>query len=177
MIKLNLGCGIRQIPHYINIDADSRCNPDKTEDVCLLPSFEVNTVDVIYCSHVLEHFPKKEISNILQRWYNLLKKGGILRVAVPDLDKVFRHYIYYNDLSKLMAFLYGSQEDDYQFHKMGWNFETLKAALSEVGFSSIKLFDWRNLEHYYIDDHSQGYLPHMDKENGVLMSLNVEAIK
>jgi hypothetical protein len=27
------------------------------------------------------------------------------------------------------------------------------------------------------DDHSQAYLPHMDKENGTLISLNIEAVK
>ena len=29
----------------------------------------------------------------------------------------------------------------------------------------------------YIDDYSQSYYPHMDKEDGKLMSLNVEAVK
>jgi len=28
-----------------------------------------------------------------------------------------------------------------------------------------------------MDDHSQAYLPHMDKENGILISLNIEATK
>jgi len=28
-----------------------------------------------------------------------------------------------------------------------------------------------------IDDHSKAYFPHMDKENGKLLSLNIEAIK
>jgi hypothetical protein len=27
------------------------------------------------------------------------------------------------------------------------------------------------------DDHSQAYIPHMDKENGTLISLNIETIK
>ena len=177
MIKLNLGCGHRQIPHYINIDLDPSCNPDKVEDVCVLNSFKPNTVDLIYCSHVLEHFPIKQVRNILNRWNEVLKVGGILRIGVPDLDMVFRHYIYYKDMPKLMAFLYGSQEDEYQFHKSGWNFESLGSVLKGVGFSNITRFDWRTLEHAYIDDHSQGYLPHMDKESGILMSLNIEATK
>ena len=33
------------------------------------------------------------------------------------------------------------------------------------------------LKHSDIDDYSQAYIPHMDKDNGTLMSLNVEAIK
>ena len=41
----------------------------------------------------------------------------------------------------------------------------------------MKRYDLRDTEHADIDDCSQAYLPHMDKENGVLMSLNVEATK
>jgi hypothetical protein len=46
-----------------------------------------------------------------------------------------------------------------------------------VGFKEVYLWDWRETEHSHIDDFSQAYLPHMDKENGVLMSLNIEAKK
>ena len=53
----------------------------------------------------------------------------------------------------------------------------LTKVLSEIGFSSVKEYDWRETEHSDIDDFSQAYLPHMDKENGMMMSLNLEAIK
>lgn len=33
---------------------------------------------------------------------------------------------------------------------------------------------WKNTEHSQFDDYSQSYIPHMDKINGTLMSLNVE---
>ena len=41
----------------------------------------------------------------------------------------------------------------------------------------IMRYNWRETEHFHIDDYSQTYFPHMDKESGKLMSLNVEAIK
>ena len=41
----------------------------------------------------------------------------------------------------------------------------------------IKKYNWRKTEHSMFDDHSQAYLPHMDKENGILISLNVECVK
>ena len=53
----------------------------------------------------------------------------------------------------------------------------LKEDLQKAGFKSVKKYDWRNTEHFYVDDYSQTYYPHMDKENGKLMSLNVEATK
>jgi len=177
MIKLNLGCGTKHIPNYVNIDADQICNPDKIEDVCTLPSFKPNTVDLIYCAHLLEHFPRNQTIEILKRWYKILKPGGILRCSVPNLDIIFRHYLLYKDLEKLMSLIYGSQQNEYQFHKAGWTFETLKPILMGVGFFNVKIFNWQNLEHSHVDDYSQAYLPHMQKETGILMSLNVEAVK
>ena len=53
----------------------------------------------------------------------------------------------------------------------------LKKILEEVGFKNIKRYDWKNTIHKHYDDYSQAYIPHMDKENGILMSLNVEAVK
>jgi hypothetical protein len=49
--------------------------------------------------------------------------------------------------------------------------------LLQAGFSEVRRWDWRNTEHSEVDDYSQAHLPHMDKENGRLMSLNLEAIK
>jgi len=53
----------------------------------------------------------------------------------------------------------------------------LKNDLETVGFASIVPWEWRNVEHSSIDDYSQSYLPHMDKENGRLMTLNITAEK
>ena len=53
----------------------------------------------------------------------------------------------------------------------------MKEDLNLVGFKDIKRYDWRLTEHSNVDDFSQAYLPHMEKSNGKLMSLNVEAIK
>ena len=49
--------------------------------------------------------------------------------------------------------------------------------LLKSGFHSVEKWDWKSTDHYKYDDFSQAYLPHMDKANGVLMSLNVECVK
>ncbi len=51
------------------------------------------------------------------------------------------------------------------------------ALLTKTQFYDIQEWDWRSVEHGKIDDYSQAYLPHMDKENGTLISLNVECVK
>jgi hypothetical protein len=49
--------------------------------------------------------------------------------------------------------------------------------LNSVGFVDVRRYDWRDTEHAHVDDYSQAYVPHMDKENGILISLNVECRK
>ena len=63
------------------------------------------------------------------------------------------------------------------YHKTVWNFTLLSEFLESNGFSNVRRYDWRKTIHKDYDDHSQAYYPHMDKENGILISLNVEATK
>lgn len=61
-------------------------------------------------------------------------------------------------------------------HKTVYDMKDLCKVLEKNGFSDVKRYQWQNTPpHDKIDDHSQAYYPHMDKENGVLISLNVEA--
>jgi hypothetical protein len=49
--------------------------------------------------------------------------------------------------------------------------------LKKAGYKNIKRWDWRKVDHGKFDDHSQAYIPHMDKKNGVMISLNIQAQK
>jgi hypothetical protein len=53
----------------------------------------------------------------------------------------------------------------------------LKEDLEAAGFVGVRRYDWRKTEHADIDDYSRAYYPHMDFDNGFLLSLNVEADK
>jgi predicted SAM-dependent methyltransferase len=55
------------------------------------------------------------------------------------------------------------------------DFAALKTQLGQVGFCEVRRYDRRETERAHIDDFAQAaYIPHMDKEHGVLISLNVE---
>jgi hypothetical protein len=77
----------------------------------------------------------------------------------------------------LRGFLYGGQTYEQNYHYCAWDFDTLSEDLKKLGFKNIYSYDWVATEHANMDDYSQAYLPHMDKVNGKLMSLNIEAIK
>ena len=61
--------------------------------------------------------------------------------------------------------------------KTTYDFDSLENILISCGFRDCRIYDWRETEHSHFDDHSQAYIPHMDKDNGVLISLNVECNK
>jgi len=183
MIKLNLGCGDRKLHGFVNVDARDDLNPDVVWDVTRIHE-KFYDVDLIYACHVLEHFPTQPFEyqprtwkDVLESWHAALKEGGVLRLSVPDIKAACEYYILTNDFEAVRAFFYGGQKYDFDFHYQGWSHDTLEKALLEIGFKEIRLYDWRKTEHFYVDDYSQAYLPHMDKTNGKLMSLNIEAIK
>jgi hypothetical protein len=176
-MKLHLGCGEKILDGYTNVDIRSNLKCDVIDDVKFLNKFENDTITEIYASHVLEHFSRHEYMTVLTRWYDVLSNGGILKISVPDIEKVMLMYNSGTKLKTLWGLMYGGQTYDENFHYVGFDYYTLKEDLEKIGFIDIKLWDWRKTSHSNIDDYSQCYIPHMDKENGVLMSLNIMATK
>ncbi len=175
-MKLHLGCGLKMLKGFVNIDAIPR-EGVVVDDVKSLSSFEADSVDLIYASHVLEHVYRHERLGVLKRWYEILKPEGILRVAVPDFENVVRLYNDGVSLETLIGFLYGGQNYKFNFHYYCWDFQSLERDMVHSGFFDVVRYEWRDTEHAEVDDYSQAYWPHMEKDTGILMSLNVEAKK
>ena len=79
-------------------------------------------------------------------------------------------------LEDVRGLMIGGQRDQYDYHGNVFDEADLTRMLMEAGFTSSRRWDWRTTEHAHIDDYSQAYLPHMDKENGTLVSLNMEGV-
>lgn len=177
-MKLHLGCGNKILKEFVNVDIIDNGLVDVVDDVSLLEKFKNESADMIYACHVLEHFKRKEYFKVLSRWTEVLKPGGILRISVPDFEKVVKVYLEGKfPIENLLGLLHGGQTYLYNFHYMSFDYKLLEKDLKILGFKDIKIWDWKDTEHYSIDDFSQAYLPHMDKENGELMSLNIQGIK
>jgi len=119
MKKINLGCGPSGINGWINYDwgllpflnkfnllkfAVKLGLIDKSY-LTKWPKFELvdirkrlpvddSIINYIYCSHVLEHFERWEAKNILMesKRKRVLKKGGVIRIVLPDIDKLIQKY-------------------------------------------------------------------------------------
>ena len=177
MLKLHLGCGNAHIDGYVNIDIRYLPSVDKVDNIRFLRSYAPNSVDVIYASHVLEHVGRWEYTAVLKRWFELLKPNGVLRVCVPDFEEIAKYYLRTRRIRDISGMLYAGQDYEENNHFWCWDFDQLSKELQEVGFSAVHRYNWRDTEHADLDDFSQSYLPHLDKENGILLSLNVEATK
>jgi predicted SAM-dependent methyltransferase len=180
-MKLHLGCGARHIPglEWIHIDLADYPHIDYRESFDRLPLIPSTSVDLIYCCHALTYFHHEEIPSILKEWKRVLKPKGVLRLSVPEFPTLVEvWYASEYDITKVRGPILGYWKvggtDQYITYKTLFDYYTLKRVLAQAGFINIKRWDWRKTEHSHIDDYSQAYYPHMDKANGILISLNLE---
>ena len=195
-VKLHLGCGEKDFGEdWIHIDGGDFPH-SHSHDVTQLP-FEDNSVDLIYASHLLEYFDREEAVEVLSEWRRVLRyppggPGGVLRLAVPDFETMVILYLWKKEykLESFLGPLYGKinmetvhmednrfKESKTVYHKTTYDLDSLEELLKSVGMENIHKYSWRETEHSEFDDHSQAFLPHMDKEKGILISLNVECTK
>ena len=93
-LKLNLGCGEKRIPGYINVDKYGK--PDIKHDLEHFPwPWETNSVTEILLIHVLEHLGREvEIYfGIFKEMYRVCNHEAKIRIVVPH----FRHNFFYDD--------------------------------------------------------------------------------
>jgi predicted SAM-dependent methyltransferase len=176
--QLHLGCGNTHIPEWCNIDVIKTGSTDLVLDIRTLTGIPNNCADKIYSCHVLEHFAHEEIRGILNRWRDVLKPGGEIRISVPDLDAITN--IYQNNMKHFnvpgnqpwIALIYGGQKDQYDFHKTGFNFCWLRYLLESSGFIDIERYP--NNPHFIqgVIDNSLATEPF-----GEYISLNIMARK
>jgi len=181
-MKLHLGCGKRFLDGFIHVDLADYEHIDIKTNVDNLSIIKNETVDEIYASHVLEYFDRDEVVEVLNEWRRVLVKNGILRIAVPDFEQLLKIYNQTSRLSDILGPMYGKWElsaSNHIYHKTVYDFKSICKLLEENSFKEIKKWDWKKVfaQNDNYDDHSQAYFPHMDKENGILVSLNIECKK
>ncbi|MFA5423837.1 MAG: methyltransferase domain-containing protein, partial [Phycisphaerae bacterium] len=126
MLKLNLGSGSQELKDYINLDIK------KGNAIFPLSDYQTGTVDEVRASHILEHFPQAKIKDVLREWVRVLKPGGILKIAVPDFDKLANDYLH-KVPQDYPGYIMGGQIDANDFHRSIFNKETLWELMESVG--------------------------------------------
>lgn len=126
-----------------------------------------NSVDYIYCSHVLEHFEKDEAVKILQECRRVLKDKGRLRIVLPDLKILVRNYQEaetFNrkylgfDMNQYVGILGRIKRLFIRGHKWMYDIDSGVKLLGEANFSDIKVCAFRkglvpDLEKLDLEEH------------------------
>lgn len=102
---LNLGCGHRFHPDWENVDFVAAAPAVRAHDLRQGVPYPDESFDFVYHSHLLEHFPKRAAPLFLRECRRVLKPGGVIRVVVPDLERIVELY-----LEALRQSLSGSKE-------------------------------------------------------------------
>jgi predicted SAM-dependent methyltransferase len=182
-VALNLGCWHRHIPGWIHVDLCDMPHIDHKTSIDKLPMFADCSVDLIYSSHSFEYFDRQEAIGVLAEWHRVLKPGGTLRLAVPDFEALMKVYLKTAEMARVLGPLYGRMHIETEtgatniYHKTAYDFTSLAKLLTDSGFANVRRYNWQDTIHKNYDDHSQAYFPHMDKEHGMLVSLNIETDK
>lgn len=122
--------------------------------------FEDGTVDAILSEHLIEHLDFDKGQHMLKECYRILKDGGRIRVATPDMARIISLYgkedgIEGEYVRWITNFVQGFREDGritYQFainnafqnwsHRFLYDFLLLKKSMDEVGFGDIERFGY-----------------------------------
>lgn len=175
-INLHLGCGSIDHPMFINIDAVPRPHVHYVRPIDNLSPFKDETVDLIYASHCLEHFPHNRVCKVLYEWHRVLKVNGILRISVPNFDRLINLYSKTGgDVEKVQGFLMGGQDYKLNFHMSIFNQASLTKLLQSMGFREIQEWHPGSSELTNFEDSSSLMVYHGGSFFPI--SLNLQAIK
>ena len=167
---LHIGCGDNVLPKpFINIDNRKKKGVLNLKAYPL--KFKTNTFDLVYASHILEHFKKKQVLKVLVEWVRVLKPGGVLRISVPSFENLSKIYNIDKEIDNISGPLMGGQTYKDNFHYEIFNQKKLIKLLLSAGLEAIHPWDFKRTIHSKYWDFSQA----TTKE--IPISLNLEGRK
>lgn len=137
--RVNLGCGFKKLPGYLNVDLNAFHEPDLVADASRLEALPDEYFEHVLAEDVLEHIPRLRTRNVLKEWNRILALGGVLELQVPDVIGLARLLEAKRksprEQEHLLKCLFGTQAYEGDFHYTGFTDTLLRALLAETGFS------------------------------------------
>ncbi|MGB1217149.1 MAG: class I SAM-dependent methyltransferase, partial [Saprospiraceae bacterium] len=161
--KLHLGCGTTAMKGWLNADLFPINNDIIYMDVGQKFPLENETFDYVFSEHLFEHLTIEQASVYLSESLRVLKKGGKIRISLPNLDflkgllehptedlnhryldfaieksipnikSIFKN----RNPSELSVLVVNNFFRDW-YHEVIYDFKTLKIFLEEKGFENIE---------------------------------------
>jgi predicted SAM-dependent methyltransferase len=158
--KLHLGCGRVIVPGWLNADKFAPEADIYLDAYHRLP-FPDGVFDCVYMEHLIEHIRIERVPGFLGELARVLRPGGLLRLTCPDLELFARMYCEnraeffapilerfaqarprHPQLHWLVRTKGGAWNtravQRFYHHRWFYDFETLAACLSEVGFADVR---------------------------------------
>lgn len=99
---------------------------------------ENQIADFVYSSHFLEHLDRQKGRRLLEECFRVLKPGGSLRIAVPDLERAWEMYHHGEKERMIHDFFFTDEGSGFGQHRYAYDYEMLSGILREIGFTRIK---------------------------------------
>ena len=150
----DIGCGTNT-PYFkegipVRMDIREDVNPDIVCDVRRIPEPDMK-YDIVYSSHVLEHFSHRITMSILIEWLRILKKGGELRLVLPNIEPAAKAILDKKITNYDIWSFWGSQSYSKDYHATGFTPASLKNLLEASGsLKDIKVTTGKNDRNLYV---------------------------
>jgi hypothetical protein len=174
-VLIHLGPGEENDDRFINVDTRPFPHIHIISSVDVPGLFPDNYADLVYSCHILEHISHLKIPRLLSIWHQWLKEDGILRISVPDIDKIIAVYREHGSCESIMNPLMGGQGYEENFHKAIFNQPFLTQLLINAGFTNVEEWDPEKVEDYSFSDWADKKYVFEGKPYRI--SLNLQGIK
>jgi predicted SAM-dependent methyltransferase len=154
--KLQIGAGPNLLDGWLNTDRDRPTGGAYLDATRRFPIPDVS-FDRVFCEHTIEHLSYEAGKHMLRECFRVLKPGGKVRIATPDLETVLSLYRGRDEelparYIEWATNTFISDADGYRpslvinnmfrnwGHKFIYDEETLGHVLSDAGFVDVRRF-------------------------------------
>lgn len=136
---------------YINCDILKYPEVDVIIDITEKLPFPDDALAEVFSCATLEHISLEEGKQAMREFFRILKPGGKVIIAVPDLNKIIANHRK-GEYKKAILFFAGAMKDEYDYHRYLYTADEMIGLLTEIGFSNCKEVD------YNIPRHQKEYM-------------------